>query len=326
MNNKECTGKGWTGELPEFDNKQSIDLVVNCFNKQADCSHWTSFLNVLNQYPAHKHTNVIYAFENFGIVDFTVQANKERFLRLTEDWDVEIIVNYRHYHDWVPNLYTGMYKQNVLMYGKGELWPEEGGADLPSFPDSFDDRFELPMLEWMKFLYSRNLLTVYRTFLQMFDNVSVLNIHEGRSFHNWICSLPGADNACAKVSLSTPINENAGSEHAELIIFDLIALAARKTSLVDPSLKREFIRAEVQKHAKTLDANYSLPLKCLSTVQGQELYKLSAMLADVMPVNITVDSSFGAAISGKKLCGVDTEKVLADKNWVDFFLTLWKQK
>jgi hypothetical protein len=121
-----------------------------------------------------------------------------------------------------------------------------------------------------------------------------------------------------------PINENKGSIDAELIMFDLIVLAARTAGLIDPKLTRGFIRDEVQKHAKTLDPNYSLPLKCLSTVQERELYKLSAMLADVMPVNASVDSSFGSAVSSKKFCGPDTEKVLADKNWADFFHTLRK--
>ena len=153
-------------------------------------------------------------------------------------------------------------------------------------------------------------------------SASVLDINEGHTFENLICSFPGADTACAKVSLMDTGKRNAGSESAELIMFDLIVLAARKAGLVDPNLPRELIRGKVQKHAMTLDANYSLPLKCLSTVQEQELYKLSAKVADVMPVNSLVDSTFGTAISANKLCGVDTEKVLADKNRVDFFLTL----
>jgi hypothetical protein len=314
--------------LPEFDTRQSVNLVTECFDKGDDCdtSRWQSFLDVLSQYRAHKHINVIYSFESFGTIDFTVQANKERFLRLTDQWDVEILVSYRHYHDWVPSLYTEMYKQYVLLHGKGDPWPEEGGAHMPSFPDYFDYRFGKPLSDELQSLYSSNALTVYRTFLQMFDNVSVIDNYEGRTFENLICSFPGAGTACAKVSLMNIEKMNVGSEYTELIMYDLIALAARKEGLIDPKLTRGFIRDEVQKHAKTLDANYILPLKCLSTVQEQGLYKLSAMLADVMPVNITVDSSFGAAISGEKLCGVDTEKVLADKNWVEFFLTLWKQK
>jgi hypothetical protein len=116
---------------------------------------------------------------------------------------------------------------------------------------------------------------------------------------------------------------NAGSEHTELIMFDLIVLAARKTDdLIDPKLTREFMREGVQKHVKTLGANCILPLKCLSTVQGQELHKLSAKLADVMSVNSTIDSTFGNTMSANQFCGVDAEKVLADKNWVGFFLSL----
>ena len=91
---------------------------------------------------------------------------------LTDQWDVKILMNYRHYHDLVPSLYTGMYKQNVLMYGRGKLWPEEGGADMPSFPDSFDDRFGKPLSDLMRNLCSVNSLAVYRSFVQMFDNVS----------------------------------------------------------------------------------------------------------------------------------------------------------
>jgi hypothetical protein len=41
-----------------------------------------------------------------------------------------------------------------------------------------------------------------------------------------------------------------------------------------------------------------------------------------MPIKSTVDSTFGDAISANKFCGVDEVKVLADKNWVDFFLAL----
>jgi hypothetical protein len=215
-----------------------------------------------------------------------------------------------------------MYKQFVLLRGRGELWPDEGGAHMPSFPDCFDDRFEKPLSDEMKDLYTTNSLTIYRTYLQMFDNVSVMDLHEGHTIENLICSLPGADTACAKVSLMNIERINVGSEYTELIMYDLIVLAAHKAGLIDQELTRGFVRDEVQKHAKTLDANYILPLKCLSTVQEEKLYKLSAKLADVMPVNSTVDSTFGAAISANKFCGVDTEKVLADKNWVDFLHAL----
>jgi hypothetical protein len=313
--------------LPQFDTDQSIDLVVECFNKgdACDTSRWQAFVDLLSQYGA-RNSSVIYSFESFGTIDFVVEANKKRFLSLTEDWDVEIIVAYRHYHDWVPSLYLEMYKFLVLMYGKGELWPEEGGFDMPSFPDSFDDRFEKPLSDTMEFLYSTNSLTVYRTFLQMFDSVSVIDIHESRSSEKWICSLPGADDACAKVSLMNVTVENEDNEYAELVMFDLIVLAARKKGLVDPYLARDFVRDEAQIFAKTFDADYILPLKCLSTHQEQELYKLSAKLADVMPVNASVDSTFGAAISKNKFCGVDEAKVLADQNWLDFFLALWTEE
>jgi hypothetical protein len=328
INNNECTGKEWTGELPEFDTQQSINLVTECFNKGDGCdsSRWQSFLDVLDRYRSQKDSNVIYSFGSFGTIDFTVQANKERFLRLMDQWDVEILMNYRHYHDWVPSLYREMYKQHVLMHAKGELWPEDGGAHLPSFPDSFDDRFEKPLSDVMEQLYSTNSLTVYRTFLQMFDNVSVLDIHEDRTFENLICSFPDADTACAKVSLMNVEKMNAGSEYTELIMFDLIVLAARTAGLIDPKLTRAFIRDEVQKHVKTLNPNYRLPLKCLSPVQERELIKLSAKLAGMMPGNISVDSSFAAAISANTFCGPDTEKILADKNWADFFHTLGKNQ
>jgi hypothetical protein len=321
INNNECTGEEWTGELPEFNTQQSVNLVTECFNKGDGCdsSRWQSFLDVLDRYRSQKDINVIYSFGSFGTMDFTVQANKERFLRLTDQWDVEILMNYRHYHDWVLSLYREMYRQRILMHASGELWPEEGGANMTSFPDSFDDRFTKPLSDVMEQLYSTNSLTVYRTFLQMFDNVRVLDIHEDRTFENLICSFPGADTACAKVSLMNVETRSAGSEYTELIMFDLIALAARTAGLIDPKLTRAFVRDEIQKHAKTLDPNYSFPLKCLSTVQERELYRLSAKLADVMPVKSLVDPHFSEV---NQFCEPDTEKVLADKNWVDFFLSL----
>jgi hypothetical protein len=146
--------KEWTGELPKFDTQQSINLVTKCFNKGDDCdsSRWQSFLDVLNQCRSQKDVNVICSFESVGAIDFAVQANKERFLRLTDQWDVDIVVNHRHCHDWVSSLCTEMCKQRLLMHGKGELWPEGGGADLPSFPDSFDDRFEKPLSDVMEHL------------------------------------------------------------------------------------------------------------------------------------------------------------------------------
>jgi hypothetical protein len=142
-------------------------------------------------------------------------------------------------------------------------------VDLPSFPDCFDDHFEKPLSHVMEHLCSTNSLTVYRAFLQMFDHVSVMDIHEGRSSDNRICSLPGVDAACAKVSLLSPTNENKGRIDAELIMFDLIVLAAHKAGLMDPKLTRAFIRDQVQKHSKTLGPNCSLPLKCLETGVNQ---------------------------------------------------------
>jgi hypothetical protein len=309
--------------LPEFDTDQSIDLIVNCFNKGDACniSKWEGFVDLLGQYGA-RNNSVIYSFESFGTVDFVVEANKKRFLSLTEDWDVEIIVTYRHYHDWVPSLYYEMYKFLVMMDDKGVLWPEDGGFDMPSFPDSFDDRFEKPLSDTMEFLYSTNSLTVYRTFLQMFDSVSVIDIHESRSSEKWICSLPGADDACDQAKMTTEKDKVAEAEYTEFIMFDFIVLAAHKKGLVDQYLTRDFVRDEAQIFANTFDADYILPLKCLSTVQQQELYTLSAKLADVMPVNTSVDTTFTAAIKENKFCGVDPEMVLAEPEWIDFFVAL----
>jgi hypothetical protein len=290
--------------LPEFDADQSIDLVVNCFNKgdACDTSRWQAFVDVLGQCGA-QNNSVIYSFESFGTIDFVVEANKKRFLSLTEDWDVEIIVTYRHYNDWVPSLYNEMYKFLVMMDDKGVLWPEDGGFDMPSFPDSFDPLFETPLSDTMRFLYSTNSLTVCRTFLQMFDNVSVID--DGQASEKWICSLPGADDACDKVTCMQveKMVEDEGAEYKALIKFDLISVAARKDSFVDPFLSRDFVRNEAQTFAKTLGANYSLPLKCLSSLQEQELFKLSAnKLNDVMPVNSSVEDTFSMAKSDNQFC------------------------
>jgi hypothetical protein len=311
--------------LPEFDTDQSIDLIVDCFNKGDACniSKWEGFVDVLGQYGA-RNNSVIYSFESFGTVDFVVEANKKRFLSLTEDWDVEIIVTYRHYHDWVPSLYYEMYKFLVMMDDKGVLWPEDGGFDMPSFPDSFDDRFEKPLSDTMEFLYSTNSLTVYRTFLQMFDNVSVIDVNDGSLSEKWICSLEGADDACDKVSRAQvpKVTEDEDADYMSKIMFDLVAVAARKDAFVDPFLGRDFVRNEAQTFAKTLGADYSLPLKCLSPLQEQEFFELSAKLNEVMPVNSTVEDTFSLAKLNNEFCSVDAGKVLNDTRWIDFFRDL----
>jgi hypothetical protein len=288
-------------------------------------------VDVLDLYHARKH-NVIYAFENLGTINFEVESNKRKLQQLSEQWDVEIVLTYRHYHEFVPSFYTEMYKFHSLrmhydplgaLLQDTQLWPEEGGVDLASFADIFDGQFGKPLFPSMEHLYVVNMLSVYHNFLQIFETIGTIDIHESLSAAKWVCKLPGAYSACSEALQLAEFKEDDEAEFTGAIAVDLVASAAHKAGLVAPSLTRKFVQDEVQKRVAALGEHYSFPSKCLSSVQMQELHKLSEKVADVMAITTSsIDSTFDKVQSANKFCGVDTDKVLADVNWVEFFLDL----
>jgi hypothetical protein len=284
-------------------------------------------VSTLSQYH-EKNRNVIFSFESLGTVDFMTESNMRRIVSLKQKWDVHVYTAYRHYHEWVPSLYSEQYKFHVLNdqmgVGKGRKWPDEGGIAMKGFADSVDAKFEKPTFAVMEHVFTTNSLSVYRQMVEMFGTVKVLDIHVDGWEASWVCALPGANVACDALLTQKQARMNSHLEFSTSfhISCDLLALAAHERGVVPEYLERASVRAAIAQHAEGLGAAYSFPLRCLSASQEEGLYSLSLLLARALSISTLPADSFSKYKADDRFCGVDEEKALAEEVWISFFQEL----
>jgi hypothetical protein len=112
--------------------------------------------------------------------------------------------------------------------------------------------------------------------------------------------------------------------------YDMLANAAHKQGIIDSSKiqrDRAFYLAK-QRQEEVLNATAKdFPLICLPNATIDRLYQFSlASVQRIFPNNPSVqanhDKGFQSRVQRKKFCHVDTNAVLKDPEWREFFQTM----
>ncbi|KAG7338714.1 hypothetical protein IV203_037316 [Nitzschia inconspicua] len=268
----------------------------------------------------------------------------ERFAQPLRDaiddsmWNVTVAVTYRRIHEWLVSWYSEINKTtnvdtkgNVLIDDDGNpyrqehrYWPDQGGVHIPSFSAWYLEYTH----DWgpSELVGKHRSVEFYHLYAPLFDNVIFYDMHkEGDFVTNFICDvIPRADHTCLKLKNNKiqlpPENPSVTLDH------DILAVYAYDKGYVDKSLSRPKVVAAIGQYVK--ESNKILPRSCHPGTSKQIYDWLLATEEEMFPDSWSstrqeeLAESFKTFFRKGVMCDVDTEEVLRDQDWIDFFQSL----
>ena len=156
-------------------------------------------------YHHHRHNNIIFSLEAMaGHLEDKPEVWKA-LGELLQEWNVRIVISYRHYFDWIRSMYYQSYIGNTYL-----RWPhEKNGQKHPSFQEYLEyhllrfDNGDIDVNDPRAFGQHMS-LSSYRKFSKHFDDVQVFNLHQQHQedvFTNFICQMlpPPSTTVCQTI-------------------------------------------------------------------------------------------------------------------------------
>jgi hypothetical protein len=248
------------------------------------------------------------------------QEGLERFQENIKDmYNLQVIVAYRRFEDWFPSAR----RQVNLRSQKPSYWI---GPIPPQFPQALK-------------LARRNSHSVYPAPAELIQllkqrstlNIEVYNFHENSDlFQTFACGVLHAQQTC-KLSRSpnaTKVFMTFDKSVKENLLYDEIVSMAADAGILNKIQYHRKIAVHAARiwhqEIKNRTAN-ELPMKCPSKAEMDEYLQLSlAIERDVLPDFAAKREkahiqAFWDAAAAKTYCSVDTDTVLKDSEWLEFF-------
>jgi hypothetical protein len=278
---------------------------------------------------------------NLLLTDENLDENFVRGLRDAideKDWDVTVIVVYRRIHEWLVSWYNQINKStnvdsegNILFNKEGipyrtehTLWPDQGGVHVPSFPSWYENYTRDKELSELAVMHRS--IGYYNLYKTMFENVLLYNVHqEGSMVTDFVCNVLGAAHACDRIeNHEIDIQKINGSVHLE---HDIVSVYAYEQGLVPKTLSRAEVVEAVTKHVR--ESGKTIPRNCNPIM----INRIRDWLVDTERIMVgkhdwsdatekELLESYNSFVVQGKMCDVDTEAILSDKNWLRFFRLL----
>ena len=316
-----------------------------------DIEVWKPFRDCLESV---RGKNILYSQEVFGhslgLSEFRLDGARthlENLQTITEGWRVIIVVSYRRYFEWFRSWYYQKNREGVRI---SPTWEENANKTegTPIFPEYFR-RMKLKNAEK---LYRRSFSNYWHKpfgevhptqflvgkFSKTFSDVVVFNIHEEPEniVANFYCNImPNARQACEYRRKHGIAKENHNS--AQVLDYDMLAIAAKEKGLLatvgeNSPLERWQVSSAV-KQRQEIELKKSvvnLPQQCLSKEEEKWYLKVSLQFErEILPEwSATARSEaehrakFDFALKKSQFCNVDTNAVLNDTEWHEFFTHL----
>ena len=292
-------------------------------HKKGDRLCWENFIGIL-EYHRKLGNNIILSNEVFGL-----HTRRPFAWNLLHDYlghwpHVEIVVSYRHLHNFMPSAHFELQK-NLRWPGP----PEHG-------------KFVTPITKFWNRDCSRSNIGIVPTpgaVLARFGahyKVKVLNIESNDQILYFLCSiLEGANRTCAYHSTNSSLVPPALNQRSDgQLNYDALALMAWQNNLLKNEQTRRYLRNKIKNHQEvTLQKEPNdFPLDCLNLIQEQRLLEESLQHARECGLdtdgedgtNLRLD--FANAKAAHKFCSINATLAFADKNWQEFFAkakTVW---
>mmetsp|Transcript_30074 Transcript_30074/g.68950 ORF Transcript_30074/g.68950 Transcript_30074/m.68950 type:complete len:498 (-) Transcript_30074:29-1522(-) len=278
--------------------------------------------------------HLIFSVERF----FGIKDNEENWKimeNLFEDWDVRIVLAYRHYFDWIPSLY---YQRNKNNY----LWKQ---SPTPSFHSFMDEALDKLNFEKQNMASTHPTIAALRKYSKHFK-VQLFDIHNEKDItKNFVCEvLPSAKNVCKKLQLQAEKKEiSPPRKYPEKINYSrsldarLLFEAAYLENIIKIGKNPQQLQVKgfVKEFSRWLEGqNQQKYSHCLSYEGRNRLLKASLQFEEEVQKFIPSEGweskhvqLFNETVKNKKFCQLDPKLVFESAEWETFaleFNTKWE--
>jgi hypothetical protein len=290
--------------------------------------------------------NALIIFENLHrISDQHVAVLAEQFSM--SDWDVEIVVAYRHLYDWLPSKYNQMYRPSKLKLNAAE-WPGETNRPTEGqeiLPFDLENRSDFTAL--VQDIESTGLhptATVVKKYQPYFVThvVDLHNLQMGSDtrdayLRHLFCHVLQAGHTCLAVATGAIGTDGIRSNPSPSLHYEMLAVRAYQQGLISHvdstangrSVSRHVVVLAIQRRQEiqlNLTAN-DFPLKCLPYPTLDRLIDLSVQVdANLFGYSVEREVQhrvgFAAKLHAKKYCHIDVDRVLQDDGWRNMLFSL----
>jgi len=310
---------------------------------------WPEFQQTMQQYRAQGR-NVVVSNENFSVFFRKEHYPKMKEL-LMEDWDVQVILGYRPYYEWLPSHWAQTFKLHAVganarrkqgLPDPDVPWRNERTGDwhkctvTPLFPDFYAKTSR-------GFLFADSL---YEFAAPHFENITLLHLskHPDNNKNSndslrsrFVCDILRAEHACARSRTKDAQQRHSAKNAGDLEGIQKHALVAEaavrgmidveqwtRTQVLDAVARHlEEKMAELNNNATIWDV---LPLVCPPQSDLDGLWeKTLAIEARLVPERSvereqTLREGFQTYVDRKTYCHVNVSAVLDDDpEWQRFF-------
>ena len=278
---------------------------------------WKDMLDALRELHL-KGNHVIVSEENLS-------ANKIKLPPLRnalKDWDVRIVISYRRFQEWIVSAKNQVERLSFRNYLRNG-WPQTLGLPtLPHFPYISEViNGSRPMPLWYTYTVGER----YRK--SVFSSIVLWNLHASNNLvASFMCDILNTTEACQESLNIASIPRLNPSVPLE---YDMLSTAASQRGWVNLTLARVTVAIRTRVHhievmgkgtqdfamlcptqeelngllQASKSYEYMLLLEFCSSSQGQQQFK----------------ADFKMALQRKKYCSIDTNTVLKDPAWHQFF-------
>jgi len=277
-----------------------------------------------------KHFNRNIAIINEGFsVEFGNDPWKFEKLKetLKDDWEVSIVVGYRPFFEWIPSMWTQVFKFNDQLYKERSELPWHHTDGNLHYVQSMFPKF----FSWMgkKEWFSNSMVDFASPHL----SVEIIDLHDPKGVSSvFICDILKASKTCEgslrrdKEAKSAVVNKGSPSS----VHYDAIGLEAAKKGYVNVDKWNrtdvsDAIEAYVVEELKM--TAFDLPMICPDDKVMAGLLERSLRYdkqyapkaADDPERQSKLSQDFMKRVEKKEYCFIDFEVVMTDSKWKSFF-------
>jgi hypothetical protein len=251
---------------------------------------------------------------------------------LNNKFRVKVVVSYRRWPEWVASSKNEVEKPSPAKLRRLQ-WPDQGGLVTAPLWHAIRYMMSIRTQPPWYFPYADRVLALYQTH---FNDVVVLNYHDGDIISNFICQILNATNSCQDTAdqddaACSHLNHSRTNKRVNMH-YDMLATAAASAGLVDT---KEFTRSDVAEAIRIQQSNNQTmmlpwPLICPTKTELQPILEKSLEFER----NIVGSEWFQAhredhvkafwrmALEMNFFCSPDSPAIVKDRQWLAFFLQL----
>jgi len=239
-----------------------------------------------------------------------------------QGYQLWIIIGYRYFAEWAHSFYTQAFKfsPDPKLVRDYEHWPDEGGWKVPTFESYANSQL------------NRNFFTDRVVEFYTLTNVTikVIDTDQGDIMKQFLCDSLPQSLANSMCELSQSIRSNYHNESPNYLWCDVLAIKAHEKGLIhqtNDKTRRQIIK-DMLKYSKESKMSYeaNAPKLCpdqsfYDALHNESMEHYYNVFGDEQLENkkIEYEKRLNHAKDSDKFCTVDAEKMLLEKDWINFF-------